>query len=152
MITILAVGAPGPLVAEAIRSYERRASHYWRLDVREVRGPPARSMAPDDVRERDWRQLLDRAPPRTELCVCDATGASLTSEAFAAMLGAARDTGRETTFVVGGAHGLPRDALTSAARVLALAPWTLPHDLARLVLAEQIYRAGTILRGEPYHK
>jgi 23S rRNA (pseudouridine1915-N3)-methyltransferase len=54
--------------------------------------------------------------------------------------------------MIGGAFGLD-DSLRDAASVrLSLAPWTLPHELARLVLAEQLYRAGTIIRGEPYHK
>jgi 23S rRNA (pseudouridine1915-N3)-methyltransferase len=55
-------------------------------------------------------------------------------------------------FVVGGAYGLSEAVRQRAAVRLALAPWTLPHELARLVLAEQLYRAGTIVRGEPYHK
>ena len=56
------------------------------------------------------------------------------------------------TFVIGGAFGLDPVLRDRAGRRLSLAPWTLPHELARLVLAEQFYRAGTIARGEPYHK
>jgi 23S rRNA (pseudouridine1915-N3)-methyltransferase len=56
------------------------------------------------------------------------------------------------TFVIGGAYGLADAVRQQAERRLALAPWTLPHELARLVLAEQLYRAGTIVRREPYHK
>ena len=55
-------------------------------------------------------------------------------------------------FAIGGAYGLDEAVRRAAARSLQLAPWTLPHELARLVLAEQLYRAGTIARGEPYHK
>jgi len=55
-------------------------------------------------------------------------------------------------FLIGGAFGLASDVSSSSTMRLSLAPWTLPHEIARLVLAEQIYRAGTIVRGEPYHK
>ena len=54
--------------------------------------------------------------------------------------------------MIGGAFGLPDDVRARGTRTIQLAPFTLPHELARLVLAEQLYRAGTIVRGEPYHK
>jgi 23S rRNA (pseudouridine1915-N3)-methyltransferase len=74
------------------------------------------------------------------------------SEAFAAWLQARRESGRDVAFVIGGAFGLAPSLVARAALRLELAPWTLPHELARLVLAEQLYRAGTIVRREPYHK
>jgi 23S rRNA (pseudouridine1915-N3)-methyltransferase len=55
-------------------------------------------------------------------------------------------------FLIGGAFGLDESLRDTAQMRLSLAPWTLPHELARLVLAEQLYRAGTLVRGEPYHK
>ena len=65
---------------------------------------------------------------------------------------ALRDSAQNVAFVIGGAYGLGEAIRSRASRRLALAPWTLPHELARLVLAEQLYRAGTIMRGEPYNK
>jgi 23S rRNA (pseudouridine1915-N3)-methyltransferase len=59
---------------------------------------------------------------------------------------------RDVVFAIGGAYGLDEGVLARAGLRLAFARWTLPHELARLVLAEQLYRAGTIARGEPYHK
>jgi 23S rRNA (pseudouridine1915-N3)-methyltransferase len=59
---------------------------------------------------------------------------------------------RDVAFVIGGAFGLSDDVRSRACSVLGFSRWTLPHELARLVLAEQLYRAGTIARGEPYHK
>ena len=76
----------------------------------------------------------------------------MTSIEFAAWLGKLRDTGGAVTFVVGGAFGLDETVRSRATRLLTVAPWTLPHEMARLVLTEQLYRAGTILRNEPYHK
>jgi 23S rRNA (pseudouridine1915-N3)-methyltransferase len=76
----------------------------------------------------------------------------MSSVEFARWLHAARERAKDFAFVIGGAFGLPDALLERAKSRLSLAPWTLPHELARLVLAEQIYRAGTIMRGEPYHK
>ncbi len=76
----------------------------------------------------------------------------MTSEQFARWLQELRERARDVAFVIGGAFGLADAVRARATSVLSLAPWTLPHELARLVLAEQLYRAGTIIRGEPYHK
>jgi 23S rRNA (pseudouridine1915-N3)-methyltransferase len=83
---------------------------------------------------------------------CDVDGKSFTSEQFSSWLQREREAERDTAFVIGGAFGLSNDVLSKSAVKISLAPWTLPHELARLVLAEQLYRAGTIVRGEPYHK
>ena len=74
------------------------------------------------------------------------------SGAFAVWLNALRDAAQSVAFVIGGAFGIGEAVRERATQRISLAPWTLPHELARLVLAEQLYRAGTITRGEPYHK
>jgi 23S rRNA (pseudouridine1915-N3)-methyltransferase len=74
------------------------------------------------------------------------------SARFAGWLQDQREQARSVAFVIGGAHGLGESVRGRAAKRLSLAPWTLPHEVARLVLSEQLYRAGTIVRGEPYHK
>ena len=76
----------------------------------------------------------------------------MTSEQFAQWLQRRREQAKDVAFVIGGAHGLGEATQRVASSRLALAPWTLPHEIARLVLAEQLYRAGTIMRREPYHK
>jgi 23S rRNA (pseudouridine1915-N3)-methyltransferase len=76
----------------------------------------------------------------------------MSSTAFAKWMQSARESGRDVAFAIGGAFGLGDNVVAAASMKLALAPWTLPHELARVVLAEQLYRAGTIVRGEPYHK
>jgi 23S rRNA (pseudouridine1915-N3)-methyltransferase len=152
-LTLLAIGRPRHAgLADAIRDYETRASRYWTLDVVEVREENARSLAPAQVREREGARMTERLPAAARVVACDPGGDALTSERFAEWLGAERDRAQDIAFVIGGAHGLGDDLRRRAARRLALAPWTLPHELARLVLAEQLYRAGTLLRGEPYHK
>jgi len=87
------------------------------------------------------------------LIACDEHGTQLTSRAFAARLAALRDDGvRELAIVIGGADGLDASVLAAASETLAFGPQTWPHALARVMLAEQIYRAVSILAGSPYHR
>jgi 23S rRNA (pseudouridine1915-N3)-methyltransferase len=152
-VVVAAVGRPRDRnLAAAIEEYETRAARYWPLVVAEVREASARSTSPGETRRREGERLLERIPAGALLVACDERGEALTSPAFTSLLAGARDAARDVAFVVGGAYGLDDAVLRAAGRSLQLAPWTLPHELARLVLAEQLYRAGTIARGEPYHK
>lgn len=148
---IAAVGRPaaGPL-REAIAEYEARAAKYWPIEVIEVRAEPARTRSPDEVRRLEGVRLLDRASG--VLVALDERGRSLSTKAFAQWVAERRDRAEDTTFIIGGAFGLDASVRERASLVLSLSPWTLPHDVARLLLAEQLYRAGTIQRREPYHK
>ena len=136
----------------ASTEYEGRAARYWPLAVAEVREASGRGVSPAQAKRREGERLLERVPEGALLLACDERGDQLTSADFAALLSRARDAARDVAFVVGGAFGLDDAVRRAAGRSLQLAPWTLPHELARLVLAEQLYRAGTIARGEPYHK
>lgn len=150
---VAVVGKPRDAnLAGAIREYEARASRYWPLDIHEVREEPARSGSADLVRGREGERLLDAIPPSAQVVACDLTGKAMTSEQFARWMQDLRERARDIALVIGGAFGLGDAVKGRASSSLALAPWTLPHELARLVLAEQLYRAGTITRGEPYHK
>jgi 23S rRNA (pseudouridine1915-N3)-methyltransferase len=152
-VVVAAVGRPRDRnLAAAIEEYETRAARYWPLTVAEVREASGRSTSTEETRRREGERLLERIPSGALLVACDERGERLTTPAFAALLAGARDAARDLGFVVGGAYGLDETVLRAAARSIQLAPWTLPHELARLVLAEQLYRAGTIARGEPYHK
>ena len=139
-------------LAAAIDEYETRAARYWPLVVAEVREASGRGVSPAETRRREGERLLERLPDGAMLFACDERGERLTSSDFAALLVGARDAARDVAFVVGGAYGLDDTVRRAAGRSLQLAPWTLPHQLARHVLAEQLYRAGTIARGEPDHK
>lgn len=138
-------------VAEAIRTYEERAGRYWPLDVHEVREEGGRSLPAEEVRRREGFRLAERTAG-AHLVLCEEDGERWTSRVFAERLQRWREGATDVAFVIGGAHGLSPALRPGAAVRLSLAPWTLPHELARLVLVEQLYRAGTILRGEPYHK
>ena len=152
-LVVAVVGkARHPALGEAIRDYEERAARYWPLDVHEVREERASGVPVEKVMQREGERLAERIPERAQRVACEIGGKSLTSSQFADFLRSARDENRDIAFLIGGAFGLSPSVTSTTALKLSLAPWTLPHEIARLVLAEQIYRAGTIVRGEPYHK
>jgi 23S rRNA (pseudouridine1915-N3)-methyltransferase len=150
---VAVVGKPRDAnLAAAIREYEARAGRYWPLQVHEVREEPARSGSADLVRDREADRLVAVIPSGAQVVACELTGRAMSSQEFARWMQETRERARDVAIVVGGAFGLGGAVKTRAATSIALAPWTLPHELARLVLSEQLYRAGTIVRGEPYHK
>lgn len=152
-VVVAVVGRPrDPRLGGLIAEYESRAARYWPLDVHEVREEPARAQTPALVRDREGERLAGKVASGMRLVACDPNGTAMTSERFADWLRDARDRAQSVAFVIGGAFGLSPSLLLRADFSLTLAPWTLTHELARLVLAEQLYRAGTIVRGEPYHK
>jgi 23S rRNA (pseudouridine1915-N3)-methyltransferase len=152
-LVVAVVGkARNAALGEAIRDYETRAARYWPLDVHEVREERATGIPVDKVKEREADRLSEKVPERAQTVACELGGKSLSSEQFAELLQSAREQDRDLAFLIGGAFGLSPNVARKSTMRLSLAPWTLPHEIARLVLVEQIYRAGTIVRGEPYHK
>jgi 23S rRNA (pseudouridine1915-N3)-methyltransferase len=152
-LVVAVVGKPrNAALGEAIRDYETRAARYWPLDVHEVREERATGIPVDRVKEREALRLSEKVPERAQTVACELGGKSLSSEQFAELLQTAREQDRDLAFLIGGAFGLSPSVAKKSTMRLSLAPWTLPHEIARLVLVEQIYRAGTIVRGEPYHK
>lgn len=153
-VVVAAVGAPrSSLLKSGLAGLEKRVRRYFRfetLEVRPARLPDARA---DEAREREARALLDRVPEGLQLVALAREGEPWSTRDLARRLAdIATYGGAGVTFVVGGAHGLAEELLSRADARLSLSAMTLPHELARLVLTEQLYRAGTILRGEPYHK
>jgi 23S rRNA (pseudouridine1915-N3)-methyltransferase len=109
--------------------------------------PLAISEAKDDA------DLVRKLPPRQQLWALDERGKQLSSDELAAALAQRMNAGEHgITFVIGGADGLPRELVARADFVWSLARLTLPHRLARLIVLEQLYRAMSIIRGEPYHR
>ena len=98
-------------------------------------------------------RLIERVPQGAWIVALDEQGRSLSSQAFASTLGQWRDRGiKDVAFLIGGADGLAPAVLERAHISLALGPATWPHMLARVLLAEQLYRAACILTGHPYHR
>lgn len=135
-IFVYFIGKPKDPEANRIaEDFLERASRYARCEMREIR--PDRA----DFWTRHpsaWKVLLDPA------------GAKMDSAAFTAWIARAGMEGRDVVFVVGGAEGLPSGWAERADLLLSLSPMTFPHELARAMLAEQIYRAFATLRGHPY--
>jgi 23S rRNA (pseudouridine1915-N3)-methyltransferase len=152
-LTLLCVGKlRGPL-AEVVEEYEKRVARYHSFDVVEVRESTHRGQTAAQVVEDEGARLLARLPPRGELLALHRPGSQMSSEQLAEYLAeAALRSLPAVTFVIGGAYGLSRQVLERADRLVSLSSMTLPHEIARLLLTEQLYRAGTIARGEPYHK
>lgn len=152
-LVVAVVGKPRDRhLAAVIEEYETRASRYWPLEVIEVREGSGRGVSPATARAREAARLVERLPESGWLLACDERGDPLTSTEFSGVVSDSRERARDLAIVIGGPFGLGDAVRDRATRAIQLAPWTLPHELARLVLAEQLYRAGTIVRGEPYHK
>jgi len=144
-LVILAVGKVKERgLRDAIDDYARRISRHFPLDEVEVRD------APEPVLFAALEKKLQRP---AHVVALDVGGRSMTSDAFARWLASRTTQGKgNVVFVVGGAEGLPPQLIARADEKLSLSAMTLPHRLARLVLVEQLYRAVTILRGEPYSR
>ena len=153
-VTVLAVGEPSGLLGPAIREYEDRASRYWKLASVVVDPEKATKGRPiQEIMAAEAERLRASVPERTEVLALTRKGKGFTSDGLAGYLNRRTvERAPGVTFVVGGAYGLHSDFLSEADRRITLSTMTLPHDMARLLLAEQLYRAGTIVRGEPYHK
>lgn len=150
---MLAVGRPdrerfGPLFddyAERVRRFGVAFDARWVPEVR-----PGSRFSDTHVLEREARALKDALPERGHVIALSPEGRSLTTDSFARRLEPWSQP--VAAFVIGGPLGLDPGFRTTADTLLSLSPMTLPHELARVMLAEQIYRAVTILRGVPYHK
>jgi 23S rRNA (pseudouridine1915-N3)-methyltransferase len=134
-----------------VQGYAERLRRYAELELLEV--PAARgALPPFDARRREAEALLGKVRADSWLVALDERGAQVDSVELSRLLATARDAGRELAFCIGGDEGLDASVRERAWKVVALSRMTLPHRLARLVLMEQLYRAFTLLRGEPYHK
>ena len=134
-----------------MEGYAERVRRHAELDLVEL--PAAKgALPPADARRREGEALLAKLKPESWLVALDERGTLLDSLELARLVATARDAGRELVFAIGGDEGLDTPVRERAWKVLALSRMTLPHRLARLVLMEQLYRAFSLLRGEPYHK
>ncbi len=151
-LRIVAVGRDrSGLYAPAIEEYAKRIARHARLEIVEV--PEARKHAGTArAKDEEGESLLARLSDRERVVLLDERGDEPTSVALAGRLARWLQGGKDVAFVVGGSDGLSAAVRARADETLALSRMTLAHRLARLVLAEQLYRAFTILRGEPYHK
>lgn len=157
-IHIIAVGKlKEKYLTNGMDEYLKRLGPYAKVSVIEVpdeRAPESMSDAEEEqVRLKEGERILDKIRPDSHVTALALDGESWTSERFSAHLGDLMVHGKShVTFVIGGSLGLSRDVLKRADLRLSFGRMTFPHQLMRLILIEQIYRAFKIMRGEPYHK
>jgi 23S rRNA (pseudouridine1915-N3)-methyltransferase len=138
------------LFIPAVEVYAERLSHYVQFELLEL--PAGRSGDERSNKVREGSALLAKVGPRDRLVSLDERGRMFNSLDFSRYLSRAQNDSRNLFFAVGGDAGLAPSVLAAAHLVLSLSLLTMPHRLARLVLVEQLYRAFTLLRGEPYPK
>ncbi len=140
-------------VQEGIAKYLRYLKPYTDVEIKELKEEKIQDLrAAPLIRKREAEKIFKAASPGAYLAALDERGYEFTSHEFAHYLNGLIESGvREMTFVLGGAMGLDESVAEQANKVIALSRWTLTHEMARLVLLEQLYRAFTIIKGKPYH-
>ena len=139
-VVVISVGRLRAPYIDDVAHYAKLLGRHVRLSQIELRESPSRETGGDP--------LAARLPRGAFVSLLAADGEQLDSLAFARFIEARRDSGRDLVFVIGGAHGIE---LAAADHRLSLGPMTLPHQLARVVLLEALFRAHRIIAGEPYH-
>ena len=150
-LLLLGTGRLRPAFREACDDYLRRLDRVVTIEEHEAK-EAGRAASATARREEEDRRLLKLVPDGAAITLLDRTGAAWTSEELARRLDAWRTAARDRALVIGGAEGLGDAVRARADERWSLGPLTLPHELARVIVAEQLYRAATILQGHPYHR
>jgi 23S rRNA (pseudouridine1915-N3)-methyltransferase len=148
---VLAVGKLRPAFREAADEYSRRLRRFARLEEREVReaGRAGNALA---QRREETRRLAAAVPDGARIIALTRGGDGWSSPELARQMARWRTESRPLAFVIGGAEGLEDSFVQGADSRWSLGALTLPHELARVLVLEQLYRGFTILAGSPYHK
>ncbi|HYG16441.1 MAG TPA: 23S rRNA (pseudouridine(1915)-N(3))-methyltransferase RlmH [Bacteroidia bacterium] len=137
---------------KGIAIYQSRLKHYCRFDIQTLPDiKNAKSLSKEELKEREGKQLLDALAPQDILVLLDETGKTYTSPQLADFVQKLLNRGGTIVFVIGGAYGFSQEVYNRADTKLSLSPLTFSHQMVRLIFAEQLYRAFTIMKGEPYH-
>ena len=153
-LLVIAVGARMPgWVDDAFEEYAKRMPRGMKTELIEIRPEPRSEGKPAERLMSAEAERIERAVPRGAFRVAlDERGREMTTDDLARWLEARRRDGGDVAFLVGGADGLAESVKRGAMATLRLSAMTLPHGLARVVLAEQLYRAASILENHPYHR
>jgi 23S rRNA (pseudouridine1915-N3)-methyltransferase len=141
-LIIVCVGKIRPPFVDDVAHYERLLSRHARVETIEL---------PETDPEREGEAILKRLPADAHVCALDREGRPASSDSLAAFLEERRAGGRDVYFVIGGPFGLSEAVRERAAERISLGAITLPHQLARVVLLEQLFRAHKIVLGQRYH-
>jgi 23S rRNA (pseudouridine1915-N3)-methyltransferase len=153
-LVVAAVGVRMPAWVEvAFGEFAGRMPRELPLHLREVKAEPRSGGKPvEALLAAEAARIRDVLPARCRLVALDEHGGDLTTRDLAQRLEKWMETGSDIAFVIGGPDGLAPEIKSSAAETLRLSSLTLPHALVRVVLAEALYRAASLLRGHPYHR
>ncbi len=157
-ITILCVGKiKEKFYREALEEYQKRLSKYCKLEIIEVADEktPDKASATEEeqIKEKEAKRILDKIKEDTFVCTLEIAGKRFSSEGFAEFIEKSGIHGISSIcFVIGGSLGLHTSVLARSNQSLSFSDMTFPHQLMRVILAEQIYRAFRIIHKEPYHK
>ncbi|AYU54117.1 23S rRNA (pseudouridine(1915)-N(3))-methyltransferase RlmH [Staphylococcus debuckii] len=157
-ITVLAVGKlKEKYWKQAIAEYQKRLGAYTKIEVIEVpdeKAPENMSHKEvEQVKQKEGQRLLAKIKPQSTVITLEIKGNMLTSEGLAKNLQQRMVQGQsDFTFVIGGSNGLHQDVLDRSNYALSFSKMTFPHQMMRVILLEQVYRAFKIMRGEAYHK
>lgn len=152
-LRVVALGHRMPAwVAAGFDDYVRRLPRDWTLELVELKPEPRdRGRSVPQLLEAEAKRIAAATSGWT-VAALDERGEALATREFADRLGRWRDGGREVAFAIGSADGLHAGIKARAAAVLSLSTLTLPHGLARVIVAEQVYRSASLLAGHPYHR
>lgn len=152
-LIILAIGDRIPAWAEdACAEYVRRMQRKARLEIAALKPEPRGGQGAAQIKAAEAARLKARCPPGALRVALDERGQQVSTRELADLLAGWMQSGRDVAFFIGGADGLDAGLLAQADLRLALSRLTLPHALARVLLAEQLYRAASLVAGHPYHR
>ncbi|MBQ0057601.1 MAG: 23S rRNA (pseudouridine(1915)-N(3))-methyltransferase RlmH [Bacteroidales bacterium] len=143
----------GKLFQDAIADYQQRLTHYVPFTLEEIPDlKNVKNLSEDQQKEREADLLFDRLQPGDVLVLLDERGREMTSREFSQFLEQKQQSvGKRLVFLIGGPYGFSPRVYDAAQGKISLSKMTFSHQMVRLFLIEQIYRAYTIMRGEPYH-
>lgn len=151
--TLILVGkTTGKLYAEAIEDYACRISHYTPFNINVIPDlKNSKSLSEKQQKEKEGELILKSIEDKSLVVLLDERGKEYRSVEFASWFGNKQQTVKSLTFVVGGPYGFSQAVYDRADGMVSLSRMTLSHQMVRLVFIEQVYRACTILKNEPYH-
>ena len=129
--------------------YSQRLKHYCKYVIRELK--EVKSKSTHDLKNQEGKLFLENVKTSDHLILLDESGQQKQSRKLAQELQNYMNLSQNIVFLIGGAHGVSQEVFDRSNSILSLSEMTLTHDMARILLLEQVYRAHTILRGEKYH-
>ncbi|MHB1315119.1 MAG: 23S rRNA (pseudouridine(1915)-N(3))-methyltransferase RlmH [Christensenellales bacterium] len=155
-ISVVAVGRLSSMWKDAAEEYKKRIGRYCSLAMLELPEEKTEGKLRGDrmhaALDKEAERILKSIPPGAFVCALDLQGEQFGSEEFAAWMGRMQDENRDLCFLIGSHLGLSQKILEKCQKLISFSPMTFPHQLARILLLEQVYRGFAILNHVPYHK